>query len=146
MEYQRTGNPSGHTFSQRLELWKASVVALKKHLLLGWGTGDIFLAMDYGLSALDSPLDNYRMKPHNQYLILLLMVGLIGTLAVFLLYFLFIREARATRYLPFNIFLVIMGVSMLGNNPLDAQVGLSFFVFFSLFFGLFYKDKNEVNA
>lgn len=146
MEYQRTGNPSGHTFSQRLELWKASVVALKKHLLLGWGTGDIFLAMDYGLSALDSPLDNYRMKPHNQYLILLLMVGLIGTLAVFLLYFLFIREARATRYLPFNIFLVIMGVSMLGNNPLDAQVGLSFFVFFSLFFGLFSKDKNEVNA
>ena len=141
LEYQRTGNPSGHTFTQRLELWKASVLAFKEHPLLGWGTGDVFIAMDHGLSALNSPLDNYRMKPHNQFLILLLMVGSIGTLAILGLYFWFIRETKACQYFPFILFLVIMGVSMLGNNPLDAQIGLSFFLFFSLFFGLFYKEQ-----
>lgn len=139
MEYERTGNPSGHTFTQRLELWKASVVAFKQHPLLGWGTGDVFQATEYGLRANDSQLDNYRMKPHNQFLILLLMVGVVGTIAVFALYLWFIRETRAVRFLLFNLFLVIMVVSMMGNNPLDAQIGLSFFVFFSLFFGLFYK-------
>lgn len=135
-EYNRTGNPSGHTFTQRLELWKGSVVAFKESPLFGWGTGDIFIAMDYGLSNIDSKLENFRMKPHNQYLVLLLMVGIIGTLIFFLLFGWFLKETKATRYLLFNIFLAIMVVSMLGNNPIDAQIGLSFFVFFSLYFGI----------
>ncbi len=141
-EYNRTGNPSGHTFTQRLELWKASVVAFKKQPLFGWGTGEIFLAMDYGLRAINSSLDNYRMKPHNQFLVLLLMVGITGTLVIFLLYSWFLRETRATNYLLFNIFLVIMLVSMLGNNPIDAQIGLTFFVFFSLYFGIMFSATN----
>lgn len=146
MEYRRTGNPTGHTFTQRLELWKASLIAFQEKPLLGWGTGDVFLAMNYGLNAMNSPLENFRMKPHNQFLILLLMVGVAGTLSIFGLYLWFILKTKGTRYLPFNLFLVIMGVSMLGNNPLDAQIGLSFFLFFSLFFGLFYQEKQALGA
>lgn len=139
-EYNRTGNPSGHTFTQRLELWKGSVEAFKEQPLFGWGTGDIFIAMEYGLNTIESKLDNFQMKPHNQFLVLLLMVGITGTLAIFLLYSWFLKEAKATRYLLFNIFLAIMLVSMLGNNPIDAQIGLSFFVFFSLYFGIMFPE------
>jgi len=145
-EYNRTGNPSGHTFTQRLELWKGSAVAFKEQPPFGWGTGDIFIAMDYGLSAIDSKLDNFRMKPHNQYLVLLIMVGITGTLVFFLLYGWFLKESKAFRYLPFNIFLTIMLVSMLGNNPIDAQIGLSFFVFFSLYFGIMLPENGTQEA
>ncbi|MBW6499505.1 MAG: O-antigen ligase family protein [Bacteroidales bacterium] len=142
-EYNRTGNPSGHTFTQRLELWKGSIEAFKERPQFGWGTGDIFIAMDYGLSAIGSKLDNYQMKPHNQFLVLLLMVGITGTLVIFVLYIWFLRETRATNYLLFNIFLVIMLVSMLGNNPIDAQIGLTFFVFFSLYYGIMLPAKEK---
>ncbi len=145
-EYNRTGNPSGHTFTQRLELWKGSAAAFKEQPLFGWGTGDIFIAMDYGLSTIDSKLDNYHMKPHNQYLVLLLMVGITGTLVFFVLYGWFLKESKASRYLPFNIFLAIMLVSMLGNNPIDAQIGLSFFVFFSLYFGIMLPEIGNQEA
>jgi len=139
-EYIRKGNPSGHTFTQRLELWKASWVAFKKHPVKGWGTGDVFAAMDYGLNEINSQLDNFRMKPHNQFLILLIMLGVPGLVLFFGLVFLFVRFSKAYRFLPFNIMLVIVLVAMLGNNLIDFQIGLTFFLFFSLFFGILYRN------
>ncbi len=137
--YRQTGNPTGHTLSQRLELWKASWLAFKSKPLIGWGTGDVFIAVDYGLTSLDSKLENYRMKPHNQYLVLLLNLGVVGTIAVFLLYFFFVKTTGVQKFLPYNIFLVMMLVAMIGNNPFDVQTGQTIFVFFSLYFGLIYK-------
>lgn len=142
-EYARTGNPTGHTFTQRLELWKGSWVAFLKHPVLGWGTGDVFSAMEYGLNSIDSQLDNFRMKPHNQFLILLIMLGVPGLVLFFGLVFLFVRLSKAYRFLPFNIMLVIVLVAMLGNNLIDFQIGLTFFLFFSLFFGILYNNQTS---
>lgn len=74
--YRQTGNPTGHTLSQRLELWKAARAAIKHRPLFGWGTGDVFIAVEYGLDTIDSQLENTRMKPHNQYLLYLVLFGL----------------------------------------------------------------------
>lgn len=138
--YRERGNPSGHTFTQRLELWRASAVAFKEKPLWGWGTGDIFIAVDYGLNQLNSPMDNYRMKPHNQYLLFLLTLGVAGSLLIYLMYGVYIKETGVFRFWPFQAFLVIMLISMLGNNPIDAQVGQSFFIFFTLYMGYFFPQ------
>jgi hypothetical protein len=136
--YSKTRNPSGHSLTQRFELWRGSWHAFLERPLIGWGTGDIFIAVDFGLNKIDSEMENFHMKPHNQYLLLLLMIGLLGTTIYFLLYVYFVKITKAYRFLPFNIFLVIMLISMLGNNPIDAQTGQTFFTFFTLFFGIMY--------
>jgi hypothetical protein len=141
--YRAKGNPTGHTFTQRLELWKGSWVAFKKKPLIGWGTGDIFIAVDYGLHKIESRMETFHMKPHNQYLIFLLTLGLIGTIIIFSLYALVIRFTGAWKYLPFNFFLVIMAVSMIANHPIDAQAGQSFFTFFTLYFGFLYPRLSK---
>lgn len=142
--YRQTGDPTGHTFTQRMELWRGSWEAFKQKPLLGWGTGDIFIAVGYGLEKIDSQMENHRMKPHNQYLLLLLTLGIIGTLITFGLYLWFITLTKAYRYLPFSIFIVIMLISMIGNNPIDAQAGQTFFSFFTLYFGFLYSSYKRV--
>ncbi len=140
-QYHRTGNPSGHTFAQRLELWKGSYVAFKKKPVIGWGTGDIFIAVEYGLNKINSQMENYQMKPHNQYILFLLTLGVLGSLAMYALYILYIRRTKAYKHLPFNVFLLILLVSMIGNNPIDAQTGQTFFCFATLFFGVMHNQN-----
>ncbi len=144
-QYRKTGNPSGHTFAQRLELWKGSSVAFKKKPILGWGTGEIFTAVDYGLRQINSKMENYHMKPHNQYILFLLTLGITGSLLMYALYFLYIRKTKAYKHLPFNVFLVILLVSMIGNNPIDAQTGQTFFCFATLFFGVMLNQSKTEN-
>ena len=142
-EYFRTGNPNGHSFIQRVELWRAAWVAFKKYPVFGWGTGDLYLAMDYGRSAINSPIEEYRMKPHNQFLSILVMIGAVGFVLFFGLYGFFVKTSKAWQFLPFNIMLVIVFVAMFGTNLIDFQIGLSFFLFFSLFFGFMCKKPLE---
>ena len=141
-QYRQTGNPSGHTFTQRLELWRGSFVAFREKPVFGWGTGDIFIAVDYGLNKINSKMDNYHMKPHNQYLLFLLTLGVAGSLIIYVLYFLYAKETKAFSHLPFNVFVVVMLVSMIGNNPIDAQTGQTFFTFITLAFGVLMHQKD----
>lgn len=135
--YRQTGNPSGHSFTQRLEVWRAGYAAAKMRPLFGWGTGDHILALHAGLDHMESEFDNFQLRHvHNQFLHLIIMFGITGMIAIVLLYYLFIRQSGASKYLPFNILIVIMLVYMLGNSPLDSQMSLNFILFFALYFGL----------
>jgi hypothetical protein len=147
-EYARTGNPSGHSFIQRVELWRAAWIAFKEYPLFGWGTGDIFLAMDFGLSSIDSPIEDYEMKPHNQFLNILIMIGIVGFFLFSGLFILFVKTTKAYQFLPFNIMLVIVFVAMFGTNLIDFQIGLTFFLFFSIFFGILYniRTSNDMSS
>lgn len=136
--YREKGDPTGYSFAQRIEFWRAAWVAFLEKPILGWGTGDIYDAMYFGLEAIDSPLESYHFKPHNQYFQFLLTLGLAGTIVFFLIYWQFVRFTLAWKQLPFNVFLVIMLVSMLATTPIDAQAGQTFFAFFTLFFGVIY--------
>ncbi len=141
--YRENRNPTNHTFAQRLELWKGSWEAFKEKPVLGWGTGDLFIAVEYGLKKIDSKMENYRMKPHNQFLLFLVSLGIIGSLVIYGCYFYFVKSTGAYKYLPFNIFLVIMFITMLANHPIDSQEGQTFFSFFTLFFGFIYHFKKH---
>jgi hypothetical protein len=139
--YRLTGNPLNLSFVQRVELWRVAWTAYKVNPVLGWGTGDIFVAMAYGRSAIDSPIEKPRMKPHNQFLTIMIQLGLIGLVLIFALYILFIKKSKAWRYLPFNIMLVIIFTAFFGTNLLDFQIGITFFLFFSLFYGIMYPGR-----
>ncbi len=140
--YLDTKNPNWSTLTMRADLWWASFQALKKKPLIGWGTGDIYEAVDYGREKNNSKLRLQNAKPHNQYLLLLLTLGIIGFTLFFVFYIYAVIKTKAYKILPFNLFLVVFAVDMFGNNPIDAQYGLTMFVFFTLLFGIMYRDAS----
>jgi hypothetical protein len=142
-EYKRSGNPLTLSFMQRVELWRAAWVAYKVYPVSGWGTGDIFVAMEYGRTAIDSPVEKYRLRPHNQFLTILITVGLTGFILIFGLYIGFIFFSKAYKSLPFNVMLVIVFLAFWGTNLMDFQIGITFLLFFSLFFGIMYKEESQ---
>ena len=142
-EYQRKRDPEGHSLAIRIEIWKATVAAIKERPLIGWGTGDVLHAIDFGLSSINSKVEDHGLRhPHNQFLHILVMLGITGLIVIFTLLFLFVKTSGASRFLPFNVFLVIIFVSMLGNSPFDSQTPINFFLFFSLAFGILYNNPD----
>lgn len=134
--YKKSGykQPSWSTLTERLDLWRASYVAFKQKPLVGWGTGSILVAQNYGLSKNQSVLLGKGMKPHSQYLYILLTLGALGLLAHIFLYGYFVRESKVYRVFMFNIFLIVFAIYFIANNSIESQVGQNMFVLFSLLY------------
>lgn len=140
-------HPEWSTLTQRIELWKASYLAFKEKPVLGWGTGNAELAVDFGLKQMDSSMMNFSKRSHNQYLTLLLLWGIVGTLAFIFLYSLFVVKSGGYRYFIFNLFIVIVLVNGLANDPVENQIGQNFIVFFSIFFHHYFaKPKANLSS
>lgn len=139
-EYRREEKPEGHTLSQRVEYWKAAAEAIRKHPWTGWGTGDYLLAMAYGFDRIESRMEfEPYMKPHNQYLSMLVIFG-VGGLAWFLfaIFYPAIR-LRGFAHLPFLAYFVTFMVSIFIDDTLETQAGITFFVYFYNFY-LFLRE------
>ncbi|MDZ7633705.1 MAG: O-antigen ligase family protein [Bacteroidales bacterium] len=126
------------SLTKRIDLWRASLEAFKKHPVTGWGTGSILKAMDYGTGQTGSKLSGLNMKPHSQYLYILLTLGIAGLAAIAFLYGYFVIRKRAYQSFMFVVFLIVFLVNFAGNNSLESQPGQDLFVFFSLIYGYFY--------
>ncbi len=127
-----TDNPSGYSVMQRLEYWKASLGIIKDNLLFGVGTGDMNIAFSEQYKKMNSPLSmRWRLKAHNQFLSFGVAFGIFGMLwfAVVLFYPLFIRKFRKDFF--YQIFFIILFCSMLTEDTIESQAGLTFYVFFN---------------
>ena len=130
--YQRGHNPNGGSLSQRLEYTKASFYLIKKHPVFGVGTGDIPSAYAQAYDDLQSPLEQqFRHKAHNQYLSITVGFGVVG-LVLFLIVLLYpyLSSKRYRNYL-YTIFMVILLISMLPEDTIETQAGVSWFAFFN---------------
>jgi hypothetical protein len=125
------------SMTKRLDLWKASWKAFRERPLLGWGTGGILKAVEYGLQRNNSELSGLNMKPHSQYLFILLTHGSAGLIITIILYAFLVTESKAYRSLMFILFLVAFLVHFAGNNSFEAQPGQDLFVFFTMIYGYF---------
>ena len=126
------------SLTKRIDLWRASLEAFKRHPVRGWGTGSILKAMDYGMGKTGSTLRGLNMKPHSQYLYIMLTLGMAGLAAIAFLYGYFVVRKRAHQSFMFILFLIVFLVNFAGNNSLESQPGQDLFVFLSLFYGYFY--------
>lgn len=142
-QYVRGGNPSGHSVTQRMEFWKAAAGIISNNRLTGVGTGDVKMAFENEYDKMNSPLTKeWRLRSHNQYLAITVALGFIG-LAWFLftLVFPMIKERRVLNYF-YIVFLLIAVLSMVTEDTLETQAGVTFFAFFNSFF-LFSRGKYE---
>ena len=127
---------------QRFEAWEASLYAIRTHPWFGVGTGDVKDAFLQALQETDSPIEGILVRSHNQYISFCMAFGVIGLLVILfsLLYPPFATKRKSMLY---GIFLLIVLVSMLADDPLERQDGVSLFaVFNSLFLFLFPRGKD----
>jgi hypothetical protein len=133
--YLRGRDPSGHSIAQRIAYLEAARSIFKENPLFGVGTGDVQSSFDRYYENTGSSLDqDYRRRAHNQYVTLLITFGVAGLILslVFLLGPVFI-EKKWNDYL-FMVFFFIAFLSMLNEDTLETQTGVSFFIFFYSFF------------
>ncbi|MBI2966529.1 MAG: O-antigen ligase family protein [Bacteroidetes bacterium] len=134
-QYLRGGNPSGSSVMQRIEFWKAATGIILENPLLGVGTGDVPAAYQEQYEKLSSPLpEKFRLRAHNQFLAMGVSFGITGLtwFILTLLYPLFYKKKYSV--FPYLAFFIIVFISLLSEDTLESQAGISFYVFFNCLF------------
>ena len=135
-------NSSGHSLTMRLHFWHAAVLIIKDHFFTGVGTGDLEDAFQSKYVEIDSPLElSWRHRAHNQYFTMMVAFGIFGV--AFFIFWLFAPAyfKKGKLHPVYFAFLFILLISMLFEDTLETQAGLSFAVFFS---SLFLLEDGEV--
>ncbi len=127
-------DPNGSSVLQRIEFWKASLGLIREHLVLGVGTGDLEDAFNEYYEETNSPLKaSNRWRSHNQYLSIFVGLGLFGFLwFIFTLLYPPLKEKKLFEYF-YAVFFVTMILSMLTEDTIETQAGVTLFAFFNSF-------------
>ncbi len=129
--YRKGGNPSGHSLLQRFEFWKAGVGIVKSNFWIGVGTGDISSAFynQYENSETRLTKDLWVNRTHDQYLTIFATFGIIGFIwFIFTLFYPSFKMRKYGNYL-FLAFFITMLLSMLMEDTLETQAGVTLFAF-----------------
>ena len=130
--YKLGGNPSGHSLAMRFEYWKASLHIINNSFWLGVGTGDLPSAFTNYYEESGSVLgDEWRRRAHNQYLAMMATFGVFGLIWFLLTLFLPPIMMRKFSDYHFLIFFIVAVVSMLSEDTIESQVGVTFFAYFN---------------
>ncbi|MBI4646530.1 MAG: O-antigen ligase family protein [Bacteroidia bacterium] len=142
--YLRTENPTGHSVTQRLEYLKAAFGILKSNFWLGTGTGDLQLEFNRKYEEMKTKLDKqFWHRAHNQFITFLLAFGIFGGLWIILAIFYPVFKKKHFKDYLFIPFFIIAVLSMLSDDTLETQAGVTFFAFFYSLF-LFGRGDNSL--
>lgn len=144
-QYFRTGDPSGHSAMQRVEYWKTSALIIKQNPVVGVGTGDMNIAFKEQYESMNSPLKpEFRWRSHNQFLSIGVGFGLSGFIwFIFALLYPPIKIRRLNDYF-YLAFFVIMMISMMSEDTIETQAGVTIFAFFTSLFLFGKKNKTII--
>ena len=128
--YMVSKNTLGHSIFQRFELWKAAIEIIKDNFWIGVGTGDMVTVYDKQLKEMKSDLAGQKLRSHNQYLSIFSALGLIGFLFFMfaLIYPAMLNHSFKDFY--FLSFFIILCLSMINEDTIESQAGVTFFAFF----------------
>ena len=139
--YRNGENVSGQSISQRFVYWAISLELIKENPVLGVGTGDTDFAFKNYYATHQVKLEKkFQFTSHMQYLNITISFGLIGLIIFFVsvLYPPFLLN-RYSDYLMIS-FLITLFISMLTEDTLETQAGITFFAFYNSLL-LFAKPK-----
>ena len=142
--YQETHNPSGHSVMQRFEYWRAAGKIIERNWLTGVGTGDMDMAFQNEYNKMHSLLEpGFRWRSHNQFLAIFVAFGVFG-LIWFIVTIVFppLRMHKFHDYYYLTFFIIII-LSMLTEDTIESQAGVTTYAFFSSFY-LFAKKFIDV--
>jgi O-antigen ligase len=127
----------------RVEIWKASWLTIKKSPIIGYGSGDRKSALAPSYIEIGYPLGVAKsVNCHNQYLESWLGAGISGLLIILIWLFATFYNAWNKQNYLFCVFIVIIAMNILTESIFERQHGTYFIAFFgSLLFGLSQKEK-----
>jgi hypothetical protein len=129
-DYFHNNDPTNHSLIQRLALWKISCLLIREHPISGVGTGDVREAFSRKLTETQSKLAGSPMRSHNQFLAIAVALGIPALLFfLFALFYAPLRQKWFRDYLFLSFFLIAF-VSMITEDTLESQPGVSFVMFF----------------
>jgi hypothetical protein len=141
--YKNQHDPNSSSLIQRFEYWRTSLLVIRQHPLFGVGTGDLPMVFENQYREMKSDLaTQYRLRSHNQYLSITVGFGLIG-----LAWFMFVMFYPGIKTRNFNnyfyvIFWIIFMVSMLTEDTIENQEGVTFYALFTALM-ILGRDKTE---
>ena len=145
-DYLENGSINNHSLALRLVYWKTAWHILKKEIFLGVGTGDVQDAFTQQYEKDNSPLKNEedRRRAHNQFLEIGVGLGLLGIISLIALLTapILYKEKKHILFYPFYFILLL---SMLTEDTLETQAGVSLFVFFLALFIFQIKNENGIS-
>lgn len=129
--YLNYGNPSGHSFTQRIEYVKNAFRVIKRQFWFGTGTGDVNDEIKSQYKQDNSVIDEkWQFRTHNQFITTFLTLGFFGSVVLVVFFYLIFKwEVKNIDFIALS-FLTISFLSMLNEDTLETQAGVSFFAFF----------------
>lgn len=138
------GNPQGHSLTQRIEFWRTTMRVFRRNKLFGTGSGDFRAEMGAQYEADNSMLDiNHRLSTHNQYLLSLATLGVVGALLFWFGLTGPLWSSRRKNNILLQVFLIIAFLSMLWEDTLETHTGVSFFAW-AYFVLLYYPPEKNI--
>jgi len=132
---QETNDPSGHSVMQRLEFWRASWGIIKRHPIIGVGTGDMNIVFDDQYRRMNTALEpKYQWRSHNQFLSIFVGFGIIGLLWFFIvLVYPPLKMQKFGDYFYLTFFIIFL-LSMMWEDTIESQAGVTFYALFNALF------------
>ena len=129
-KYQSGGDPTGHSLLMRIEFWRCAARVICNHLVFGAGTGDVKQELDRQYEKDNTRLPKaWRLRSHNQFFTTTVGLGIIGGLLLLLFFAIpFLTQKKPETIFVF--FMCIVFLSMLNEDTLETQAGVTFFSFF----------------
>ncbi len=142
-ELFKKGDPNGSSEFQRVEYIKASLKIFRKNVFYGVGTGDVRDAFNEYYGSIKSPLKpEYQNISHNQYLLFAVTFGIVGLVWFLFVMFYPLAHHRNWNFLYLSFFLCMM-LSMLVDDIIDVQAGVTMYAFFNMLFLYLEVQKDE---
>jgi len=130
--YVDTKDPNSSSLVQRFEYWRTSLLMIEQNPLIGVGTGDLPNAFQDQYRKMNSNLAmQNRLRSHNQYLSITVALGIIGLAwFMFAMFYPGIKTGNFNNYF-YVIFWLIVMLSMLTEDTIENQEGVTFYVLFT---------------
>ncbi len=141
--YRKTGNANDKSIVQRIEFSRAALHIIHNNFWFGVGTGDLKNAYNNAYKEIKTNLKKRnRLRAHNQFLTFFVTFGIFGfLLALFSMVYPGIKK-RHNGGVFLTGFLLIIFISMLNEDTLETQAGVTFYiVFYTLF--VFQNHNND---
>ncbi len=142
--YSKGLGTNGHSVASRIVYWKQAWELIKENWIIGVGTGDLQDEFESSYQRTRSELnDTFRLRAHNQYLTFWVTFGIIGLVLILISigYPIIISFYKLDYH--YLIFIAIALLSMINEDTLETQAGVTFYAFFNAFllFSRNYTDK-----
>lgn len=132
--YSKGLGTNGHSVASRIVYWKQAWLLIKENMLIGVGTGDVQNEFEESYKQSNSSLnESFRLRAHNQYLTFWVTFGIAGLLIIMITIIYPIVLSVKTKDYYYLLFSAVALLSMINEDTLETQAGVTFFAFFNSF-------------